>query len=272
LLEYRRLLTATLDSPSSLRNRVARIKEAHATYQQAKRELARANLRLVVSVAKKYRNRGVGFLDLIQEGNAGLMRAVEKFEYRRGYKFCTYATWWIRQAIARAVAHNSRTIRVPSHAIGTLTQLSNAIRELVHELGRRPTVEEVAERLGEPLDRVRHMMAMYHQPVSIDRSLGETGEHRVGDLLPDPTTVSPSQGATRDMLRRRIEEVLSTLSYREREVIKLRYGLGDGYSYTLVEVAHVFRLTRERIRQIEQKAIRKLQMPTRSAELVGFVE
>lgn len=272
LAEYRRLLAATLDSPTSLRNRVERIKKAHAEYEVAKKELAQANLRLVVSIAKKYRNRGMGFLDLIQEGNAGLMRAVEKYEYRRGYKFCTYATWWIRQAITRAIADSSRTIRMPNHTVGTLVQIRSVARKLVHELGREPTMEEIAERVETPLDQVRRMMAMSHQPISIDRPIGQNDENRFGDLLPDPGSTAPAQIAGQQMLRGRIDEVLKTLSYREREVIKLRYGLGDGYSYTLEEVGCIFQVTRERIRQIEGKAMRKLRMPTRSGELVGFVE
>ena len=270
--EYRRLLVSTLDSPTSLRRRVEQIRIVYAAYQRAKRELAEGNLRLVVSIAKKYRNRGVSFLDLIQEGNAGLMRAVEKFEYRRGFKFCTYATWWIRQAITRAVADSSRTIRVPVHMIETMTRLRRISREQYYELGRDPTPEEVACRADAPLEEVQRMMAMNHQPISIDRPIGRSEDSFFGDLLPDTEIQAPAEGATHGMLRNKIIHVLKTLSYREREIIKLRYGLGDGFSYTLEEVGHIFQVTRERIRQIEAKALRKLQQPNRSQELVGFLD
>jgi len=270
--EYRRLLVSTLDSPTSLRRRMAQIRIVYAEYQRAKRELAEGNLRLVVSIAKKYRNRGLSFLDLIQEGNAGLMRAVEKFEYRRGFKFCTYATWWIRQAITRAVADGSRTIRVPVHMIETMTRLRRIAREQYYELGRDPTPEEVAHRADASVEEVRRMMAMNHQPISIDRPIGRSEDSFFGDLLPDNDIQAPAEGAAYGMLRNKIDRVLKTLSYREREIIKLRYGLGDGFSYTLEEVGHIFRVTRERIRQIEAKALRKLQQPNRSQELVGFLD
>ena len=272
LLEYRRLLMASLDSPTSLRNRISRIKRARAAYLKAKKQLAQGNLRLVVSIAKNYQNRGLGFLDLIQEGNAGLMRAVEKFEYRRGFKFCTYATWWIRQAISRAVADTTRTIRVPIHMVHTMTQLRNAARELFYKFGREPAPEEIADRAGAPLAEVRRMIAMTRQPASIDVPIGQGAQHSFGDLLPDPETEPPAEATARKMLRSRIDGVLKTLSYREREIIKLRYGLGDGFCYTLEEVGRIFQVTRERIRQIESKALRKLRLPTRSKELVGFLE
>jgi RNA polymerase primary sigma factor len=272
LLEYRRLLMASLDSPTSLRSRISRIRRAHAADLKARKLLAQGNLRLVVSIAKNYRNRGLGFLDLIQEGNAGLMRAVEKFEYRRGFKFCTYATWWIRQAISRAVADTSRTIRVPVHMVHSMTQLRNTARELLHELGREPTAEEIADRVGAPLAEVRRMIAMTRQPMSIDFPIGQGVQHSFGDLLPDPETVPPAEATAKEMLRRRVEGVLKTLSHREREIIKLRYGLGDGFCYTLDEVGHIFQVTRERIRQIESKAIRKLRLPTQSKALVGFLD
>ena len=270
--EYRNILQITQESPTSLRSRVKTIKEIFAKYQEAKRGLSEGNLRLVVSIAKKYRNRGLSFLDLIQEGNAGLMRAVDKFEYRRGFKFCTYATWWIRQAITRAVADQSRTIRIPVHMVETMSKMRNVTRQLLQEHGREPTIEETAEAANTPVDETRRILAMNRFPISLDRPVGNSEDSHFGDLLPDGTAENPAMGATQEMLRRRILKVLKTLSYREREIIKLRYGLGDGYSYTLEEVGHIFKVTRERIRQIEAKAVRKLQQPSRSQELVGFLD
>ncbi len=270
--ERRQLLLTTQETPTSLRNRVQSLSEVYSAYQRAKRELSEGNLRLVVSIAKKYRNRGLSFLDLIQEGNAGLMRAVDKFEYRRGFKFCTYATWWIRQAITRAVADQSRTIRIPVHMVETMSRVRNVSRQLVQEYGREPTMEETARRAETSVDEARRVLSMSRYPISLDRPVGNTDDSQFGDLLPDGTADSPAVGAARDMLRTRIEKVLKTLSYREREIIRLRYGLGDGYSYTLEEVGHIFKVTRERIRQIEAKAVRKLQQPSRSQELVGFLD
>jgi RNA polymerase primary sigma factor len=272
LQEYRTILLATQETPTSLRNRVAALKQYYAEYQQAKRALSEGNLRLVVSIAKKYRNRGLSFLDLIQEGNAGLMRAVDKFEYRRGFKFCTYATWWIRQAITRAVADQSRTIRIPVHMVETMSRVRNVARQLVQELGREPTLEETARRARTTVEEARRVLAMSRYPISLDRPVGNSEDSHFGDLLPDTAVESPAVGASQEMLRARIHRVLKTLSYREREIIKLRYGLGDGYSYTLEEVGHIFKVTRERIRQIEAKAVRKLQQPSRSQELVGFLD
>ncbi|MEY4178934.1 MAG: hypothetical protein RLY70_2508 [Planctomycetota bacterium] len=272
LSEYRMILVACQESPTSLRNRVMYLKRVYSEYQQAKRELSEGNLRLVVSIAKKYRNRGLSFLDLIQEGNAGLMRAVDKFEYRRGFKFCTYATWWIRQAITRAVADQSRTIRIPVHMVETMSRVRNVSRQLVQELGREPSLEEVARRAKTTVDEARRVLAMSRYPISLDRPVGNSEDSQFGDLLPDGAAESPATGASQEMLRSRINRVLKTLSYREREIIKLRYGLGDGYSYTLEEVGHIFKVTRERIRQIEAKAVRKLQQPSRSQELVGFLD
>jgi RNA polymerase primary sigma factor len=270
--EYRAILVATQETPRSLKSRVEMLKVVYSEYQQAKRELSEGNLRLVVSIAKKYRNRGLSFLDLIQEGNAGLMRAVDKFEYRRGFKFCTYATWWIRQAITRAVADQSRTIRIPVHMVETMSRVRNVSRQLLQELGREPTLEETARKARTSVDEARRVLAMSRYPISLDRPVGNSEDSHFGDLLPDGTAESPATGASQEMLRTRINKVLKTLSYREREIIKLRYGLGDGYSYTLEEVGHIFKVTRERIRQIEAKAVRKLQQPSRSQELVGFLD
>jgi RNA polymerase primary sigma factor len=270
--EYRQILVATQETPTSLRNRVNMVKRVFTEYQHAKKQLSEGNLRLVVSIAKKYRNRGLSFLDLIQEGNAGLMRAVDKFEYRRGFKFCTYATWWIRQAITRAVADQSRTIRIPVHMVETMSRVRNVSRQLLQELGREPTLEETARRAETTIEEARRVLAMSRYPISLDRPVGNSEDSQFGDLLPDGTAESPAIGAGQEMLRNRINSVLKTLSYREREIIKLRYGLGDGYSYTLEEVGHIFKVTRERIRQIEAKAVRKLQQPSRSQELVGFLD
>ncbi len=270
--QFRQILQMLQETPTSLRRRVEYLKKAYADYQEAKRGLSEGNLRLVVSIAKKYRNRGLSFLDLIQEGNAGLMRAVDKFEYRRGFKFCTYATWWIRQAITRAVADQSRTIRIPVHMVETMSKVRNVARRLYQEYGREPTIEEIAEAAGTPVEETRRVMAMNRYPISLDRPVGNSEDSQFGDLLPDQEAENPVQGATQDMLKERINKVLKTLSYREREIIKLRYGLGDGYSYTLEEVGTIFKVTRERIRQIEAKAVRKLQQPSRSQELAGFLD
>ncbi len=272
ITKYRTILAALQETPTSLRKRVELLKTVYTEYQRAKRALSEGNLRLVVSIAKKYRNRGLSFLDLIQEGNAGLMRAVDKFEYRRGFKFCTYATWWIRQAITRAVADQSRTIRIPVHMVETMSRVRNVSRQLLQELGREPTIEETARRAKTTVEEARRVLAMSRYPISLDRPVGNSEDSHFGDLLPDGTAESPATGAGQEMLRNRINRVLKSLSYREREIIKLRYGLGDGYSYTLEEVGHIFKVTRERIRQIEAKAVRKLQQPSRSQDLVGFLD
>jgi RNA polymerase primary sigma factor len=266
------LLAATEQTRAGFDRLTGRVQAAHDRYETAKQKLCAANLRLVVSVAKRYRNRGVAFLDLIQEGNAGLMRAVEKFEHRRGLKFCTYATWWIRQAVSRTVGEHSRTMRVPLHAIEKMTLLRRTYRELVHRLGRKPDAEDLADASGMPLEDVRLLLPRFHAPISLDQPLGDSSEAEYGDLLSPPEEVDPSEQADQSSLQSRVERALSQLGYREREILKLRFGMGDGHCYTLEEVARIFRVTRERIRQIEDRALRKLQDPRQSAELVGFLD
>lgn len=266
------LMELTKETPESMAAQMLSIQQRHAEYDKAMRDLSGGNLRLVVSIAKKYRNRGMTFLDLIQEGNTGLMRAVDKYEYRRGYKFSTYATWWIRQAITRAIADQARTIRVPVHMIETMTRLRAAARTLLQDIGREPTVEEMAELAGVPMDEARRVMRISRQPISLDKPIGESDDSAFGDFLEDRSTDSPVSNAASEMLKDKIDMVLKTLTYREREIIKLRYGLGDGYTYTLEEVGRIFKVTRERVRQIEAKAVRKLQHPVRSRQLQGFLE
>ena len=260
------------EDPGDLAGRVKMLDTVFWEYEQAKRDLSGGNLRLVVSIAKKYRNRGLGFLDIIQEGNTGLMRAVDKYEYKRGYKFSTYATWWIRQAITRAIADHARTIRIPVHMIETMTRLRNIQKLRLQETGIEPTIEELAEQAGLSVTETRRVMKISRHPVSLDRPVGESEDSYFGDFIEDDRQSSPSDTAAQEMLVQRIEQVLKTLTYREREIIKLRYGIGDGYTYTLEEVGRIFKVTRERVRQVEAKAIRKLQHPVRARKLQGFVE
>ncbi len=270
--ELDRIHSQTLEGADELRARVRDIRDRFEDYEKTKRKLSSGNLRLVVSIGKRYRNRGLAFLDLIQEGNTGLMRAVEKYEYRRGYKFSTYATWWIRQAISRAVADQARTIRIPVHMIEAMTKIRQVARKLTQQNGREPSLEEIANESRISLEETQHVLKISKYPISLDRPIGEGDDSYFGDLIKDERSEDPVSAAAHGMLKERIRTVLGMLTFREREILKLRFGIGVGYTYTLEEVGRLFKITRERVRQIQAKAVRKLQHPIRSKKLEGFLE
>jgi RNA polymerase primary sigma factor len=268
----KRLEDATEEEKEEIRADIRELQKLVDAGSDAKKRLAEANLRLVVSIAKRYVGRGMLFLDLIQEGNLGLIKAVEKFDYRKGYKFSTYATWWIRQAITRAIADQARTIRIPVHMVETINKLIRVSRQLLQELGREPTPEEIAEEMNMPVDRVREILKISQEPVSLETPIGEEEDSHLGDFIKDDNVPVPADAAAFTLLKEQLEEVLGTLTEREQKVLTLRFGLEDGRARTLEEVGKEFNVTRERIRQIEAKALRKLRHPSRSRKLKDYLE